>query len=154
MPVPWILEGSKYQSWQKREILSVLLASNFYRIYKYIILRILRFYFYFSYENRLCESPLLYLVFVGRYEIPQVNQQHDTLTHCNFADKFIIWISLNETFSISGKISSKYIPLGITDNISALDQIMAPNRRQAIIWDNSGLVHWRRIFVPLGLNTF
>ena len=33
--------------------------------------------------------------------------------------------------------------MGPIDNKSALVQVMAPTRRQAIIWTNAALVYWR-----------
>ena len=49
-------------------------------------------------------------------------------------------------FYILIKISLKFIPKGPVDNIPALVQTingLAPNRRQAIIWTNANLIHWR-----------
>ena len=47
-------------------------------------------------------------------------------------------IFLNENVRISIKIWLKFIPKAPADNIPALILIMAPIRRQAIIWSNDG----------------
>ena len=44
---------------------------------------------------------------------------------------------------------NEFVPNGSIDNIPALVQIMAPNRRQAIIWTNDG---YRHIYASLGIN--
>ena len=48
-------------------------------------------------------------------------------------------IFLNENVWISIKISFKFVPGGPNNNFPALVQIMAPSRRQAIIWTNDDL---------------
>ena len=55
------------------------------------------------------------------------------------------------SFLILIKISQKYVPKVSTDNNPGLDNGLAPNRRQAIIWTNAGLFHGR-IYTSLGLN--
>ena len=54
---------------------------------------------------------------------------------CIFFDEKV-WIAI--------EISLKFVPRGPIDNMLALIHIMTwPNRRQAIIWTNDGLVYWR-----------
>ena len=56
----------------------------------------------------------------------------------NCADGTFKRIFLNENVRISIKIWLKFIPKAPADNIPALLLIMAPIRRQAIIWSNDG----------------
>ena len=56
---------------------------------------------------------------------------------------------MNEKFYILIWISLKCVPKCPIDNKSALVQVMAPNRWQAIIWTNADPVY-RRIYVALG----
>ena len=58
---------------------------------------------------------------------------------------------MNEKFCILIKISLKFVPKGpINNNPSiGLDNVLAPNRRQTIIWTNADPIHWR-IFAPGG----
>ena len=48
-------------------------------------------------------------------------------------------------FHISITISQKFVPKGIIDNNHALvlNNGLAPNRRQAIIWTNTDPIFWR-----------
>ena len=46
----------------------------------------------------------------------------------HFPDDIFKWISMNENFWISNKISLKYVPLGLIDNIATLIQTMAWRR--------------------------
>ena len=55
-----------------------------------------------------------------------------------FTDDTFKRIFLNENIRISIEISLKFVPKGPINNIAALVQIMAPVRRQAIIWTNDG----------------
>ena len=75
----------------------------------------------------------------------------------HFADDILKCIPLNENFLIFNKISLKYVPYGLIDNMATLVKIMAchlsPNRRQSIIWTNVGMFYWG-IYAPLGLNEF
>ena len=67
----------------------------------------------------------------------------DDISECIFLNKSV-WILIN--------IPLKFIPKDPIDNIPALVWIiLVPNRRQAIIWTNGGLVYWR-IYVSLGFN--
>ena len=62
-----------------------------------------------------------------------------------FSDAFFV----NEKFGILVKISLKFVSKGPIDNNPALAQIMASNRRQAIVWTNADLIHWLT-YVALG----
>ena len=78
---------------------------------------------------------------------PRLKDQH-------FTDDIFKYISLNENFQILNKISLKYVPLGLIDNMTALVQIMAfwaLNRWQAVIWNNVGMFSWC-IYASLSLN--
>ena len=44
---------------------------------------------------------------------------------CHFTDNVFKYVFLNENFWISNKISLKYVPWGIIDNMAALVQVMA-----------------------------
>ena len=57
-----------------------------------------------------------------------------------FADDTFKRIFLNENIRISTKNSLKFVPKGLINNIPALVLIMAPTRRQAIIWTNDGQI--------------
>ena len=58
---------------------------------------------------------------------------------------FIRCISVNEKFWIFIAISSKHVPKGqIQQNPNiGLDNGLAPNRWQTIIWTNASPIHWR-----------
>ena len=62
---------------------------------------------------------------------PRQNGRH-------FVDDTFRGIFLNENVRIFIKISLKFVPKGPINNNPALVQIMAPTRRQAIIWTNDG----------------
>ena len=49
------------------------------------------------------------------------------------------------------KISLKFVPKGPIDNTPSigLDNVLAPKRRQAIIWTNTDPIDWR-IYAALG----
>ena len=68
---------------------------------------------------------------------PRQNGRH-------FADDIFNCIFLNENFWISN-ISLKCVPYGLIEKyvIVGSDNGLAPNKRQAIIWSNGGLVYWR-----------
>ena len=57
---------------------------------------------------------------------------------------------MNEKFCILIKISLIFFPKGPIDNKHSigLDNGLAPNRWQAIIWTNADPIHWR-IYVAL-----
>ena len=61
-----------------------------------------------------------------------------------FADDIFICIFVNEAFCILIKISLKFVPKRL-----GLDDCLAPNRQQAIIWTNTDLIHWH-IYAALG----
>ena len=66
------------------------------------------------------------------------------------ADDIFKCTFLNETVRISIKISLTFVPKCPIDKISiGLDNGLAPNRRQAIIWTTADPVH-RRIYAALG----
>ena len=68
----------------------------------------------------------------------------------HFADGVSKCISLNLNFWILNKVSLKYVPQGLINNMAALVQIMAWHRhwRQAnIIWTNAGI--YRRIYASV-----
>ena len=62
-----------------------------------------------------------------------------------FAHDIFRCIIVNEKFCILIKMSLKFVPKGLIDNNPAfeLDNDLAPNRRQAIIWTNIDPIHWR-----------
>ena len=70
-----------------------------------------------------------------------------------FADDIFECIFLNENFCTLIKISLKSVRKRQIDNNPVLgsDNGLAPNRRQAIIWTNDGVVWWR-IYAFIGLN--
>ena len=74
---------------------------------------------------------LLIVVALANTLSPRQNERH-------FPDDVYNWIFLSENAWISIKISLKFVPGGPINNIPALV------RRQAIIWTNDGLVHWRK----------
>ena len=63
----------------------------------------------------------------------------------HFADDIFKCIFVNEQFCVLIKISLKFVPKGPIDNNTArgLENGLAPNRRQAIIWTNADPIHWR-----------
>ena len=67
------------------------------------------------------------------------------------ADSIFRCFSVNEKFCILIKISLKFVPKDPIDkkNSIGLDNGLAPNRRQAIIWTYADPIHWR-IYVALG----
>ena len=58
---------------------------------------------------------------------------------------FNVGLVVNEKFYILIKISLKFVPEGPIDNDTAfgLDNGLAPNRWQAIIWTNADPIYWR-----------
>ena len=58
---------------------------------------------------------------------------------------------MNEKYCILIQISLKFVPKDPIDNEPALvlDNGMAPNKRQAIIWTNADPIHWC-LYAPLG----
>ena len=72
---------------------------------------------------------------------------------CSFTDDIFKCILLNSNVIILIEISQKFVPQGPIINIIiiGLDNGLAPNRRQAIIWTNDGLDYWC-IYASLGLN--
>ena len=69
---------------------------------------------------------------------PEQNGRH-------FPDDILKWIFIYEKIVFW----LKFVPKGAINNIPALVQIMAPIRRQAIIWTNADPVHWH-IYVASG----
>ena len=69
----------------------------------------------------------------------------DNITAINFVAKIM--------FCILIKISLRFVSKGLIDNNPAfgLDNGLAPNRRQAIIWTNADQIHWH-IYAALGGN--
>ena len=63
----------------------------------------------------------------------------------HLADDIFRCIFMNEKFCTLIKLSLKFVPKGPIDNypVFRLDNGLAPNMRQAIIWTNAGPVHWR-----------
>ena len=68
-----------------------------------------------------------------------------------FRRRYFNCIFVNEKFCILIKISLNYVSMSPIDNNPAfcLDNGLAPNSRQAIIWTNAGPIHWR-IYAALG----
>ena len=62
----------------------------------------------------------------------------------HFADDDFSCIFMNEKFCTLIKISLKFVPKGpIDSNPAFVDNGLAPNRRQTIIWTNTDTIHWR-----------
>ena len=73
---------------------------------------------------------------------------------CHFADDIFKCIFFNENVSIVNEISLKFVPIGPIDNMPALIQIMAWNRRHpAIFCTNGGLLYWCIYTQPQWVNT-
>ena len=70
-----------------------------------------------------------------------------------FEDKIFKRIFLNGNLWILHKISLKYVPQGLMDNIAALVQIMAWRQTggKPYIWTNVGKLYWRR-YASVSLN--
>ena len=81
----------------------------------------------------------------GQNHCSEVDMCRGSVTHINtlrprqngrhFADDIFKCIFLNENVWILIRISLKLVPKGPINNIPALAQIMAPAKRQAIIWN-------------------
>ena len=88
---------------------------------------------------------MLYMVFV-------VNSSPPGQIGCYVADDIFRCIFVNEK-SILIEISLKCVPTGPIDNEQwtsiGLNDGLAPDRRQAIIWNNVDSIHWR-IYEALG----
>ena len=72
----------------------------------------------------------------------------------HFPDDIFKCILMNEKFWILIQISLKFVPKGPIDNNPALvkfglDNGLATNRQQAIVWTNADPIHWR-IYAALG----
>ena len=68
----------------------------------------------------------------------------------HFIDDIFRCIFVNEKFCILIKIWLQFVPKGPIDKPSTgLDNGLAPNTRQAIIWTNDDTVHWR-VYAALG----
>ena len=84
---------------------------------------------------RLTSSPLSIFPTLFNSSPPGQNGHYFTGDSfmCIFVnEKFCIWISL------------KFVPKGPIDNNRAMvDNSLAPNRRQAIIWTKADHIHWR-----------
>ena len=65
------------------------------------------------------------------------------------ADEIFTCIFVNKKFCILIKISRKFIPMGPIDTNQGLDNGLAPNRLQVIIWTNVDPIHWR-MYAALG----
>ena len=81
----------------------------------------------------------------------QINQYPPGQNVRLLADDIYRCIIVNEKFCILIKISLKFFSLGPNwqQPSTGLDNGLAPNRRQAIIWTNVGPIHWR-IYAALG----
>ena len=68
---------------------------------------------------------------------PGPNNRHTT-------DDIFVYIFVNQKFRILIKISLKFVPEDPIDKTPnfGLDNGLAPNRRQAIIWINADPIHW------------
>ena len=60
---------------------------------------------------------------------------------CYFADNIFKCIYLNENLCVLTRISLKFVPKGWYQTSIGSDNGLAPNRWQAIIWTNDGLVY-------------
>ena len=81
------------------------------------------------------------LCYVEYGTINQVNTLRVRQNGPHFADNILKCIFLNENVWILIKISSKFAPKGLINNMPAIgsDNDLAPKRRQAIIWTDDGL---------------
>ena len=72
---------------------------------------------------------------------------------CHFADNIFKRIFLNQNYCITTWIWLKFVPKFPNKQYASSDSDngLAPNRRQAIVCTNDGLVYWR-IYATLGLN--
>ena len=63
---------------------------------------------------------------------------------CHFADNIFRCIFINKKFCILIKISLSFVPKGPNWQYTSigLDNGIAPNRQQAIIWTNAHPIHW------------
>ena len=63
-----------------------------------------------------------------------------------FQMKFSNGFSWNENVWMPIKISLKFVPRGSNEQYSSIgsDNGLVPVKQQAIIWNNDGLVYWRK----------
>ena len=82
-----------------------------------------------------------------------LNPLRPTQNSRRFTDDTFKRIFLNENVIISIKISVTFVPKALINKYSSIgsDNGLEPNRPQAIIWTNDGLVYWG-IYASLGLN--
>ena len=102
----------------------------------------------------LCHTELMCLpiVIVPCLYCFTINTLRPRQNGCLFADDTFKRIFLKENIRILIKTSLKFVPKGLINNIPALVLIMAPTRRQAIIYLNQWwLDHWC-LYASLGLN--
>ena len=95
--------------------------------------------------------PLFWCVVCGMG--PRINTMRPRQNGRHSADDIFKSIFLKENVWISTYISLKFIPKGPNRQFISfgLDNCLMPNKRQAIIWTNGGLVYWR-IYASFGLN--
>ena len=72
--------------------------------------------------------------------VVEINTLRQRQNGRHFADGIFKSILLNENVWIPIKISQKFVPKGPINNIPAMVQIMAPTRRQAIIWTENNKI--------------
>ena len=65
---------------------------------------------------------------VKQYSLCKINSSPPGQNGCHFADDMFKYIFLNENIRISNKISLKYVPRFLIDNMSTLVQIMGWRR--------------------------
>ena len=63
----------------------------------------------------------------------------------HFTNDIFRSIFVDDKSCILIKISLKCVPKGVIDNNTSISLVngLVPNRRQAIIWTNTGPIHWR-----------
>ena len=74
-----------------------------------------------------------------------INSSHHGQDDRHFTDDFFIRVFVNEKFCSMIEISLKFVPKDPVHSytVFGLDNGLAPNRRQAIIWTNAHPIHWR-----------
>ena len=107
----------------------------------------------FYFRNDVFNSVLNVYQHLYMFNLRCVNTLRPRQNDRHFADYIFKRIFFNEILWILGKISSRYVPCGSNWQYSSIasDNGVAPNRRQAIIWSNSGMFCWC-IYASLGLN--
>ena len=78
----------------------------------------------------------------NEFMLPSLNTLRPRQNGRHFADDISKHISLNENFWIWNKISLKYVPLGLIDNMAALVQVMAWRQPGDMPLSEAMFVYW------------